>query len=48
LAKEYGARVIVLHVAPPVIGYGAGVIPPASEEYQEALLLRSRRGIQRR
>jgi nucleotide-binding universal stress UspA family protein len=38
LARDYGARVIVLHVmAPPVVGYGEGVVPPRPEEYQEAL-----------
>lgn len=29
LARDYGARLVVIHVlAPPVIGYGEGVIPP--------------------
>jgi nucleotide-binding universal stress UspA family protein len=29
LARDYGARVVVLHVAPtPVIAYGEGVVPP--------------------
>ncbi len=38
LARDYGARVVVLHVAPPpVIGYGEGVIPPAPAEFEEAL-----------
>ncbi len=35
LARDYGARVVVLHVwVPPVIVYGEGVVPPVPEEYQ--------------
>ena len=33
LARDYGARLVVLHVtAHPVIGYGEGVLPPDPEE----------------
>lgn len=42
LAGDYGARLIVLHVvAPPIVVYGSGIIPPdprqSREEVQEAL-----------
>ena len=38
LARDYGARLVVLHVAaPPVVVYGEGVLPPAPEDYQERL-----------
>jgi nucleotide-binding universal stress UspA family protein len=39
LARDYGARLVVLHVAaPPVVVYGEGVLPPAPEDYQERLM----------
>jgi nucleotide-binding universal stress UspA family protein len=35
LARDYGARLILLHVATrPVIIYGEGVVPPEPEDYQ--------------
>src|SRR5262249_32720257 len=35
LARDYGARLIVLHVVtPPVVVYGEGVVPPGPELYQ--------------
>jgi nucleotide-binding universal stress UspA family protein len=38
LARDYGARLVLLHVAAqPVIVYGEGVVPPDPEEYLEAL-----------
>ncbi len=34
LARDYNARLVLLHIAPPpVIAYGEGVIPPDPEEY---------------
>jgi nucleotide-binding universal stress UspA family protein len=39
LARDYGARLIAVHVAPPpIINYGEGVIPPAPQHQQEELL----------
>ena len=38
LARDYGARLIVLHVADvPIVAYGEGVIPLNPEEVREAL-----------
>jgi nucleotide-binding universal stress UspA family protein len=38
LARDYGARLVVLHVAmPPVVVYGEGVLPPEPEGYKERL-----------
>jgi nucleotide-binding universal stress UspA family protein len=38
LSRDYGARLIVLHVAtPPVIVYGEGVLPPEPAVFQEQL-----------
>jgi nucleotide-binding universal stress UspA family protein len=38
LAQDYGARLVVLHVAaPPVIIYSEGVVPPDPESDREAL-----------
>jgi nucleotide-binding universal stress UspA family protein len=38
LARDYGARVIVLHVqVPPKILYGEGVVPPEPAAYAEEL-----------
>jgi nucleotide-binding universal stress UspA family protein len=38
LARDYGARLIVLHVAvPPVVVYGEGMIAPLPEGHQEQL-----------
>jgi nucleotide-binding universal stress UspA family protein len=38
LARDYGAKVVILHVvAPPVVAYGEGIVPPEPEDYQEAL-----------
>jgi nucleotide-binding universal stress UspA family protein len=38
LARDYGARIVVLHVAtPPVVVYGEGVLPPEPEGYKERL-----------
>jgi nucleotide-binding universal stress UspA family protein len=38
LARDYGARLIVLHVStPPVVGYGGGVIPPEPAELKNQL-----------
>jgi len=38
LARDYGARLVLLHVAaPPTIGYAEGVIPPDTEYYTEGL-----------
>ena len=38
LARDYGARLLVLHVgAAPLVGYGVGVVPPEPERYQEEL-----------
>ncbi len=35
LARDHGARVIVLHVAvPPVVGYGEGWTPPPEGDWQ--------------
>jgi nucleotide-binding universal stress UspA family protein len=37
LARDYGARIIVLHVEPlPVLAFGEGVIPPDPENIREA------------
>jgi nucleotide-binding universal stress UspA family protein len=37
-ARDCGARLILLHVAPvPVLVYGEGVVPPRPEDYQEQL-----------
>lgn len=38
LTRDYGARLVVLHVAPrPVIAYGEGILPPDPEAvFQEA------------
>jgi nucleotide-binding universal stress UspA family protein len=38
LARDYGARLVVLHVAtPPVVAYGEGVLPAEPEDYQGRL-----------
>jgi nucleotide-binding universal stress UspA family protein len=38
LARDYGARLIVLHVAtPPVVVYGEGVLPPEPADFQDRL-----------
>jgi nucleotide-binding universal stress UspA family protein len=38
LARDYGARLVLLHVvAPPVVVYGEGVVPPQPEYWQERL-----------
>jgi nucleotide-binding universal stress UspA family protein len=38
LARDYGARLVLLHVAhPPVVVYGEGVVPPVSDDYLERL-----------
>ncbi len=38
LARDYGARLIVLHVAqPPVVAFGEGVIPPNPAEVEDQL-----------
>jgi len=37
LARDHGARLIVLHVAPTPVGYAEGMIPPDPEEYLEGL-----------
>ncbi|HZT97099.1 MAG TPA: universal stress protein [Chloroflexota bacterium] len=38
LARDYDARLIVLHVAaPPVVVYGEGVLPPEPKDYKERL-----------
>lgn len=38
LARDYEAKLIVLHVAePPVIAFGEGVVPPNPIEHQQAL-----------
>jgi len=38
LARDHGARLVLLHVAPrPVIVYGEGVIPPLADDYPERL-----------
>jgi nucleotide-binding universal stress UspA family protein len=35
LARDYGARLVLLHVIPtPIIGFGEGVIPPEPEEVE--------------
>lgn len=37
-ARDCGARLILLHVAPvPVLVYGEGVVPPQPEDYREQL-----------
>jgi nucleotide-binding universal stress UspA family protein len=37
LARDYGARLVIVHVAlPPVMAYGEGVIPPQPEEFQQS------------
>jgi nucleotide-binding universal stress UspA family protein len=39
LAQDYGARLVVLHVArPPVAAAGEGVIPPNLEHYRQRLV----------
>jgi nucleotide-binding universal stress UspA family protein len=43
LARDYGARLIALHVAaPPIVGFGEGVIPPQPEEYEAAVRVKLR------
>jgi len=38
MARDYGARLIVLHVQPaPIIVYGEGVVPPEPVEYRSQL-----------
>lgn len=38
LARDYGAKLVLLHVTePPVIAYGEGVVPPNPVEYTQAL-----------
>jgi len=38
LARDYGARLVILHVAPPLIGYyGEGTVVPAPEAYEDTL-----------
>ncbi|HEY8505794.1 MAG TPA: universal stress protein [Gemmataceae bacterium] len=38
LARDYGGRLIVLHVAPPaIVGYGEGAVPPEPEGYMDML-----------
>jgi len=38
LARDYGARLVPLHVAAsPTIGYAEGIIPPDPESYLEAV-----------
>jgi nucleotide-binding universal stress UspA family protein len=38
LARDYGARLVVVHVAmPPVIVYGEGVVPPDPEANRDRL-----------
>jgi len=38
LARDYGARVVVLHVVPPpVIVYGEGIVAPLPEDYKGPL-----------
>jgi nucleotide-binding universal stress UspA family protein len=35
LARDYGARLVVLHVsAPPVVVYGSGIVPPEPETHR--------------
>lgn len=37
LARDYGARLIILHAADvPIVGYGEGVVPPNPEELRVA------------
>jgi nucleotide-binding universal stress UspA family protein len=44
LARDYGARLVVLHVAtPPVVVYGQGVLPAQPEGYQDELRERLQR-----
>jgi nucleotide-binding universal stress UspA family protein len=39
LARDYGARLCVLHIAvPPVVLYGEGMVAPEPEWYQEELI----------
>jgi nucleotide-binding universal stress UspA family protein len=39
LARDYGARLIVLHVAPPLLGYyGEGAVIPAPQDYEASLM----------
>jgi nucleotide-binding universal stress UspA family protein len=38
LARDYQARLVVVHVgSPPVIVYGGGVVPPEPQRYEEEL-----------
>jgi nucleotide-binding universal stress UspA family protein len=38
LARDYGARLVILHAAvPPVVVYGEGVIPPEPGDYKDRL-----------
>ena len=38
LARDYGARLVILHVAaPPAVFYGEGIYLPPPEEYEEPL-----------
>src|SRR5262249_10330761 len=38
LARDYGARLVLLHVAhPPVVVYGEGGVPPPPDDYLEQL-----------
>jgi nucleotide-binding universal stress UspA family protein len=38
LARDYGARLVVLHVTPPpVIVYGGGMAPPLPADYEDRL-----------
>jgi nucleotide-binding universal stress UspA family protein len=38
LARDYGARLVLLHVAhPPVVVYAEGVVPPVPDDYMERL-----------
>jgi len=38
LARDYGARLVLLHVAPlPVVVYGEGIVPPPPDDFLERL-----------
>jgi nucleotide-binding universal stress UspA family protein len=40
LAHDYGARVVLLHVRAPELGYGEGFVVPADPEAEDRALLR--------
>lgn len=43
LARDHGARLLLVHVKPaPAIVYGAGVVPPEPEDYEAQLAARLR------